>query len=258
MSAIPVIPLNAPPHDGAAPPPTLVCLPGAMCAPQVYAEATALSGLPAIALGWLETDGPHDLDSIATRIGETIAPLPSVILVGHSLGTPLAMLTALQAAHRGSAARICGLVLANSGANTHGHGDIGKLIDRIALGFDAEFRDAFLARCFRTRPAPPLLDALLAYPDRLSPIAVIDALLGQQASDFVPLLSRLPRVPTAIVHGRHDPARTLAHAEQLVDGIAGATLHVLDTGHTSCAEDPAGFAQVLKATARASLQPERG
>jgi pimeloyl-ACP methyl ester carboxylesterase len=69
---------------------------------------------------------------------------------------------------------------------------------------------------------------------------------SQQAIDFVPLLHTLPLVPTAIVHGQHDPAHTLAHAHEMAMGIAWATLHVVETGDKSCAEDAESFASVLR------------
>ncbi|KNH07867.1 hypothetical protein BRCH_03232c [Candidatus Burkholderia brachyanthoides] len=65
MCAIPPTELS----DSDASLPRLVCLPGAMCSPLVfesYASASA-SGMHAVALNWLETKGPHDLESIARR-----------------------------------------------------------------------------------------------------------------------------------------------------------------------------------------------
>ncbi|WP_416425113.1 alpha/beta hydrolase [Pseudomonas sp. App30] len=230
--------------------PVLVCLPGAMCTPQVFESAALLSGFPAIGLGWLEGGGTHDLDSIASRVCNAIVDLPSVVLVGHSLGTSIAMLVAMQESQSGST-RIKGLVLSNSGANTRGHGDITKLVERIRHDWGDAFWAAFIARCFRTLPSSPLLEEVRAYPQRLDGSCVIEVLLSQQAIDFVPLLHILPRVPTAIVHGKHDPARTIAHAHEMANGIAWATLHVMDTGHTSCAEDPVGFASIVRDIARA-------
>lgn len=219
-----------------------------MCSPQVFAQAALRSGLPAVGLGWLEGGGAHDLRSVAARVSELISALPAVILVGHSMGTPIAVLAALLSARRG-ASPIKGLVLSNSGANTRGHGDIASLVKRVEQDWSEGFQEAFIARCFRQLPAEPLLQALRSYPSRLDRHAVVEALLSQQAIDCAPLLSDLPRVPTAIVHGQHDPARTLGHAQEMANGIAGATLHVLDTGHTSCAEAPDNFAAVLRGIA---------
>lgn len=248
MMTIPRLPLA----DGPSHAPTLVCLPGAMCSPQVYAGAARLSGLPALALAWLEDEGPHDLDAIATRVCEALHDLPRVILVGHSLGTPIAVLAACQMWQRGGS-QITGLVLANSGANTHGHGDIDSLIRRIDIEWGEAFWDAFVSRCFGTLPDAPLLQAVRDYPARLRKAAVIEALRGQQARDLLPLLHELGRVPVAVVHGRHDPARTLEHARQMQDAIPGASLHVLDTGHTSCAEAPEAFARIVREVAARAM-----
>ncbi|POR51082.1 alpha/beta hydrolase family protein [Paraburkholderia eburnea] len=110
--------------------PTLVCLPGAMCSPFVYKQCAVTSGLKAEALAWLEDDGPFDLNSIANRIVDAISDDEAVILVGHSLGTPLAVLAALKAFARGKRT-VKGLVLSNSGANTKGHGDAEAIVRRI-------------------------------------------------------------------------------------------------------------------------------
>ena len=237
-------------NEGRVGGPVLVCLPGAMCSPRVFEDAARRSGLSALGLGWLEGSGPFDLDSVAARVCNAIADLPSVILVGHSLGTPIAMLVALQESQTGGT-RIRGLVLSNSGANTHGHGDIAKLVDRLRADWGEAFWSEFMSRCFRTLPASPLLEELRAYPRKLDSGCVIEALLSQQAIDFAPLLHTLPRVPTAVVHGQHDPARTLAHAHEMANGIPWAALHVMDTGHTSCSEDPARFASILRDIAQA-------
>lgn len=236
--------------EGERPGPVLVCLPGAMCSPQVFADAAQRSGLPAIALAWLEDAGPHDLASIANRVSDAISDLPSVVLVGHSMGTPIAMLTALrEAEHRNR--RIHGLVLSNSGANTRGHGDIKAIVDKINNAWGQPFWDAFVARCFQTLPAPALLNEVRHYPGRLRQQAIIEVLLSQQAIDFVPLLHKLSDTRVAVVHGVHDQARTIEHARELAQGIPGAALHLFETGHTSCAEDPQRFAEVLRSIALA-------
>ncbi|KMZ13672.1 hypothetical protein BHUM_02404 [Candidatus Burkholderia humilis] len=154
--------------------PTLVCIPGAMCAPRVYEASASASGLNAIALHWMETPGPHDLAHIAARIAAAIHDIPRAILVGHSLGTPLAVLTALK-----ETSRVEGVVLTNSGANTRGHGDADRLIERIRIDWGPAFWDAFVARCFHRRPEGDLLDEVRAYSARIEKEAVIDAIRSQ-------------------------------------------------------------------------------
>jgi 3-oxoadipate enol-lactonase len=228
--------------------PTVICLPGAMCTPHVYAQSAAHSGLNVQAFGWLEDDGPFDLESIALRILDALPDETDVVLVGHSLGTPLAVLTALAAQERGRAG-VRGLVLSNSGANTHGHGDADSVVRRIEEEWGEPMWRAFAARCFHTLPKDALLDELLSYPKQLRSRAVADAIRSQMRTDLLPLLPGLSGMPVAVVHGQHDPARTLQHAEELAGAIDGATLHVLQTGHTSCAEDPVAFARIVRSVA---------
>lgn len=228
--------------------PTLVCLPGAMCSPLVYASTALESDLNAFALAWMEDEGPFDLESISNRIVDAIAGNGDVILVGHSLGTPLSVIVTLAAIRRPDV-RIGGLVLANSGANTKGHGDASAIVTRIEEDWGDSMWRAFAARCFYTPPSGALLDEVLGYPARIRSSAVAAAIRSQMETDLLPLLGQLPAIPVAVVHGKHDVARTLAHAEELASAISGATLHVLDTGHTSCAEDPVAFARILRAVA---------
>lgn len=234
--------------DGDRSLPTLVCLPGAMCSPAVFAEAARLSGLRALALAWLEDDGPFSLQAIAGRVLQSVANEPRIVLVGHSLGTPLAVLAAVQDMQRDDPC-VCGLVLSNSGANTRGHGDADAIVRRIEADWGVEFWEAFLARCFMHLPEEPLLHEVRSYPSRVRKEAVVAAIRSQMETDLTPLLGRFGSLPAAIVHGRSDVARTLAHAQQLAAGMPHATLHVLDTGHTSCAEDPAAFAAIMRGIA---------
>lgn len=233
--------------------PTLICLPGAMCTPQVYARSATRAGLNAIALAWMEDEGAFDLPSITERIVDAIAGEGDVVLVGHSLGTPLAVLATL-AANRGTDVRIKGLVLSNSGANTRGHGDASAIVRKIEDEWGEPMWRAFAARCFRAMPESPLLEEVLRYPQQIRSSAVAQAIRSQIETDLLPLLSELPDIPVAVVHGQYDSARTLAHARELAGAIRGATLHVFETGHTTCAEDPDAFASVMRDVAeRASF-----
>ena len=53
------------------------------------------------------------------------------------------------------------------------------------------------------------------------------------------------RVPTLIIQGRHDRARTPEHGAEMRERIAGSTLAVIeDAGHTPQLEQPARFHEV--------------
>jgi 3-oxoadipate enol-lactonase len=52
-------------------------------------------------------------------------------------------------------------------------------------------------------------------------------------------------VPTLVIGGAEDPATPMEHSEQLVHGIAGARLVVLEAAHLSNVEQPAAFAEAV-------------
>ncbi len=79
---------------------------------------------------------------------------------------------------------------------------------------------------------------------------MIEAIRSQQATDLRPMLGALANVPITVVHGKHDTARTIEHAHELSNAIPGSRLHLLVTGHTSCAEDPDTFAAILRSVAQ--------
>jgi 3-oxoadipate enol-lactonase len=74
--------------------PTLVFLPGALIPPNAIAPVTRIAKLRAIGVGWLEGPGPHDLHSVASRVAMLIRELGPTVLIGHSVGTPIAALAA--------------------------------------------------------------------------------------------------------------------------------------------------------------------
>lgn len=64
--------------------------------------------------------------------------------------------------------------------------------------------------------------------------------------DVRPVLGDV-RAPTTVIAGRHDRVIPCAQARELVAGIAGARLWVLDTGHGAVIEDPAVVAESIDA-----------
>src|SRR6202795_3971617 len=109
--------------------PTLIFLPGALIPPNAIAPVTRIVKLRAIGVGWLEGAGPHDLHSVAERVAMLIRELGPTVLIGHSVGTPIAALAAAIDL-RSTKRNVVGLVLSNSGANTKGHGDVESVIER--------------------------------------------------------------------------------------------------------------------------------
>lgn len=64
-------------------------------------------------------------------------------------------------------------------------------------------------------------------------------------------------MPVAVVDGQHDVARSLSHASELTEAISGAVLHVLPTGHTSCAEDATAFAMIMRGVGDETVRPRQ-
>jgi 3-oxoadipate enol-lactonase len=238
--------------DGDPSGPTLFCIPGAMCPPEIFLEMAKNTAYIAHGIRWLEGSGPHDLISVAKRICEATKAHDRVILIGHSIGAVLAVLATSLSVTEGSR-NVVGMVLSNSGANTKGHGDIDTIINRVLLEWGENFWYDFVHRCIGTSVTPLLWEKLRSYPSCLDPGAVAEAMRSQKTIDLIPILQSLPKIPSAIVHGRLDRARTIAHATELANSVVGGAVHILDTGHTSAAEAPEKFAEIVKHIGKSTL-----
>jgi pimeloyl-ACP methyl ester carboxylesterase len=200
-------------------------IPGTLCAPLIFAPfSTALAARAQVEThSWMARSGPWDLESVADGIASRIAA--PTTLVGHSTGGAIALAVALRRPEL-----VDRLVLIDSGANMRGHGDVDAIIARLAAADDG-IRAAIVDRSFAT-PLPDAVRAeMLAYAAGVPAEAAIEVLSSQRDTDFTPRLGEL-RVPTLILHGRFDTARTPADAEALAAGIPGARLRFLDAGHS--------------------------
>ena len=237
--------------------PTLVFLPGALIPPNAIAPVTRIVKLRAVGVGWLEGAGPHDPHSVAARVATLLRELGPTVLIGHSVGTPIAALAAAIDL-RSTKRNVVGLVLSNSGANTKGHGDVESVIERVLQTWGPPLRKATTERSLGGVCPAELVDSFMTYPRRITAEATAESLRSLQQTDLTSMLSELSSVPTAVVHGSRDPARTLSHAESLSNGIPGSRLVVLDTGHTSCVEAPGEFAQVIRCVVEQGLKADTG
>jgi 3-oxoadipate enol-lactonase len=225
--------------------PTLIFLPGALIPPNAIAPVTRIVKLRAVGVGWLEGTGPHDLRSVAARVAMLLRELGPTVLIGHSVGTPIAALAAA-IDFRSTKRNVVGLVLSNSGANTKGHGDVESVIERVLRTWGPPLWKAMTERSLGSVCPAELVDSFMTYPRRITADATAESLRSLQQTDLTSMLGELSSVPTAVVHGSRDPARTLSHAQSLSNGIPSSRLVVLDTGHTSCVEAPGEFAQVIR------------
>jgi 3-oxoadipate enol-lactonase len=235
--------------------PTLVFLPGALIPPNAITPVTRLVKLRAVGVGWLEGAGPHDLHTIAARVAVLLEDLGPTVLIGHSVGAPIAALAAAIDL-RSTKSNVVGLVLSNSGANTTGHGDVESVIERVLQTWGPSLWKSMTERSLGSACPAELVGSFMTYPRRIRAETTAECLRSLQQTDLTSMLSDLSSLPTAVVHGSRDPARTLSHAQSLSNGIRGSRLVALETGHTSCVEAPYEFAEVIRLVVEQRLRTE--
>lgn len=222
----------------------LLCIPGTYCSPLVFEclNENSFPEVQLVPLSWMTSPGPWDIESLGQRIASLIRQLGarSVLLAGHSTGGAIALAAASNAPEL-----ISGLMLVDTGANMHGHGDVSRIISIIEQGPGPDFFQALMQRSFYHRPDPVLLEQLVAYATSVPREAALQALQSQASLDLTERLSRL-EMPTLVVHGRYDQARPIAHAERLVKHLPHAELVLLDCGHTPMVEASPAFEQAVQ------------
>jgi 3-oxoadipate enol-lactonase len=221
-----------------------LCLPGTYCSPEVFEglDEAAFPDVQILPISWMTSPGPWDLEALGRRVAVLLRELDlgPALLAGHSSGGPIALVAALI-----EPALVSGILLADTGANTHGHGDIASIIKVIEQGPGADFFELVLRRSFYSQPEPVLRERLIAYASSVPREAALQALTSQTTLDLTKDLPKI-RVPVMVVHGRYDQARSLAHAQLLVEHLPHAELRVLDCGHTPMVERRPAFEQAVQ------------
>jgi pimeloyl-ACP methyl ester carboxylesterase len=222
----------------------LLCIPGTYCSPEVYdqLDETAFPDLQLLPVSWMTAPGPWDIPTLGRRVAALLRELDfgPALIAGHSTGGPIALVAALT-----EPSLVSGLLLADTGANTQGHGDITSIIKVIEQGPDPDFFQRLLRRSFYHQPDTAFIQRLTAYATSVPREAALQVLTSQATLDLTDQLSTLT-MPVMVVHGRYDQARPIAHAELLVKHLPHAELRLLDTGHTPMVEAPSAFGQALQ------------
>ncbi|ROS77948.1 3-oxoadipate enol-lactonase [Curtobacterium sp. PhB130] len=224
---------------------TVVALPGTLCPPAIFDRLAVELGTAAEidAVPWLTEPGPRTIaeiaESIARRIGDLHAGGP-VLVCGHSTGGAIAMQLALEHPDL-----VSGVLLVDTGAHMGGHGDVAAILRRVDDDWGEDLRAAVLDRSFADALDPMLRREWLAWASTVQQTAVRAVLASQAALD---LRARLPllTVPTSIVHGARDRARSVDDARELARLIPGARLTIVDSGHSPVHETPGEVAVVLQ------------
>ena len=126
----------------------LVGLPGTLCSPAMFEPMTrGLAGeVDVVPFSWLTQPGPWDIPSVAERVAGHLEENWSwpVIVCGHSTGGVIALQLAVR-----HPALVGGLVLVDTGAHMHGHGDVDAILQRVKDNWGEDLRAAVLDRSFR-------------------------------------------------------------------------------------------------------------
>jgi len=222
----------------------LLCIPGTYCSPEVFdqLDAAVFPDFQILPISWMTSPGPWDIPTLGQRVSALLRELDlgPALIAGHSTGGPIALSAALT-----EPSLVTGLLLADTGANTQGHGDIDSIIKIIEQGPDPDFFQRLLRRSFYHQPDATLIQRMQTYATSVPREAALQVLTSQATLDLTPALPTLT-MPVMVVHGRYDQARPIAHAELLVKHLPHAELRLLDTGHTPMIEAASEFEQALQ------------
>jgi len=177
--------------------------------------------------------------------------LDRVVLVGGSMGGVVAQHFALR--HPGRLTRL--LLVATGGATADPAGALAKADALAAATWDAACVAPIVDGFFYRPPPAAKLEEYRRIALMASQAAAVEAGRSNARSRTLERLGAIA-VPTLIIQGRHDRARTPEHGAQMRDRIPGARLEIVeDAGHTPQLEAPDAFRAValpfLRATAQA-------
>lgn len=228
--------------------PTVVCVHG-FCQSSAYWVPTldllAAQGANAFALdlpgfaGSAREAGPYTLPAFADAIADLLdrRGLTRIVLLGGSMGGAVAQHFVLRHPDR-----VSRLLLVATGAFTADPATALARADAIAAApWNEEAVTPIVAGFFYRPPAPDQVANYRAIALRASQAAAIEAARSNATERTFERLDRIA-VPTLIVQGRHDKARTVAHGSEMIARLPAARLAVIeDAGHTPQLEQPDAF-----------------
>jgi pimeloyl-ACP methyl ester carboxylesterase len=228
--------------------PTVVCIHG-FCQSSAYWAPTldrlAAQGFAALAVdlpGFASSakeSGPYTMPALADAVAALLGMrgLKDIVLVGGSMGGVVAQHLVLR--HSQYVSRL--LLVATGAATADPAGALAKADVMAAAPWNEETVTPIVAGFFYTAPPLEKLAEYRAIAMQASQAAAVEAARSNASLRTLEDLGRIT-VPTLIVQGRHDKARTVEHGELMQSRLPNATLKVIeDAGHTPQLERPDEF-----------------
>ena len=183
--------------------------------------------------------GPYTMAGLADALARELDArgLREVVLVGGSMGGVVAQHFALR--HAGRVVRL--LLVATGGFTANEALALEKAEALSAAQWNEEAVTPIVDGFFHQRPSAAMLADYRRIALSASQRAAVEAARSNATNRTFDQLASI-RVPTMIIQGRHDRARTPEHGAEMRDRIAGSVLAVIeDAGHTPQLEQPERF-----------------
>jgi pimeloyl-ACP methyl ester carboxylesterase len=183
--------------------------------------------------------GPYTMEAYADGLAALLEArgIDRVALVGGSMGGVVAQHLALR--HPARVARL--LLVATGGAMGDPAAGLARADAVAAAPWDEAAVAPLVAGFFRTPPSEERVTEYRRIARQASHQAAVEAARSNARSRTLERLGEI-RVPTFIIQGRHDRARTPEHGAAMRDRIPGARLAILEnSGHTPQLEEPEAF-----------------
>jgi pimeloyl-ACP methyl ester carboxylesterase len=183
--------------------------------------------------------GPYTMPALADAMAAQLDAwgLKKIVLVGGSMGGVVAQHLVLRHPDR-----VQRLMLVATGAVTANAKLALEKADALAAApWSEETVTPIVDGFFRNRPAPEKLAEFRRIALSASQPAAVEAARSNAVNRTLDQIATIG-VPTLIVQGRHDRARTPEHGAEMRDRIGGSRLEILEeSGHTPQLEQPDAF-----------------
>jgi 3-oxoadipate enol-lactonase len=186
--------------------------------------------------------GPYTMEGYADTLARFVTSrgLAPIVLVGGSMGGVVAQHLVLR--HPKLVFRV--LLVATGAYTADPIGALAKADIIASSSWSLETVSPIVEGFFYNRPPQAEMDRFRAVALQASQAAAVAAARSNASSRTLDRLASIA-IPTLIIQGRHDRARTPEHGAEMRDRIVGARLEVIEgAGHTPQLEQPNAFHEI--------------